>query len=91
MAIIRRRSVSTNTLRDGVPSFIDSLVIERHGKAMTYKREDILEDYEIKQAMEQTVQRSEQRVQQLSLRFEPEKRRPTTVTSWTTERKADRR
>jgi hypothetical protein len=51
---------------------------ERHG--MTAKREDILEDYEVKQAMEQDMQKhGEVSALQLGLRFEPEKRKPASV------------
>jgi hypothetical protein len=44
---------------------------------MNFRREDTLEDYEIKLAMERAV-RSEQRLQ-LDLKFEPEKKQPRSV------------
>jgi len=42
---------------------------------MNSRREDTLEDYAIKLAMEQALQ-SEQRLQLLDLKFDPQKRKP---------------
>lgn len=46
---------------------------------MNLRREDTLEDYEIKHAIEQEMQRSGQRAQQLNLKFEPAKKQPRPV------------
>ncbi len=53
---------------------------------MNLEREDTLEDYEIKHAIEQELQRSGQRAQQLALKFEPEKKQPRSVIGRRTER-----
>ena len=53
---------------------------------MNLRREDTLEDYEIKHSIEQALQRSGHRVQQLDLKLEPERKRPRSVIGRRTER-----
>lgn len=53
---------------------------------MNFRREDILEDFEIKQAMQQFLQRSAKRGEQLGLKFEPQKKQPRSVIGRRTDR-----
>jgi hypothetical protein len=53
---------------------------------MNFRREDTLEDYEIKHAIEQGLQRAGQRAQQFNLKFEPARKQPRSVIGRRTER-----